>query len=94
MDEIKKKKILSVIDHTLLDPNAEEDRLYRLAEESLKYHTASVCVMPCAVKQLRAKYPDALTVCTVIGFPLGYQTTAAKKAEAKAEKGDEKKDRK
>ena len=83
MDAIKKKKILSIIDHTLLNPNAEEDMLLRLADESLKYHTASVCVMPCAVKRLREKYPDDLTICTVIGFPLGYQTTEAKKAEAK-----------
>ena len=82
MDEIKKKKILSIIDHTLLNPNAEEDMLFRLAEESLEYHTASVCVMPCAVKKLREKYQDTLTICTVIGFPLGYQTTEAKKAEA------------
>lgn len=81
MDKAKKRKILSCIDHTLLKPCATKDQIDKLCEEALAYHTASVCVMPSAVAYVREHFP-ALTVCTVIGFPLGYQTTAAKCAEA------------
>lgn len=82
MDEEKKKKILQCIDHTLLNPCASAAQLNRLCEEALKYHTASVCVMPSAVAYVKNRFPE-LTVCTVIGFPLGYHTTAVKCAEAK-----------
>ncbi len=81
MNEEKRKKILGVIDHTLLDPNADDGRLRRLCEEAAAYGTASVCVAPSAVAKVKAAFPS-LTVCTVIGFPLGYQTAAAKLAEA------------
>lgn len=81
MDQEKKKKIRSCIDHTLLNPCASGEQLNRLCEEALAYHTASVCVMPSAVSYVKERFPE-LTVCTVIGFPLGYNTTAAKCAEA------------
>ena len=82
MNEEKRKKILGVIDHTLLDPNADDGRLRRLCEEAAAYGTASVCVAPSAVAKVKAAFPS-LTVCTVIGFPLGYQTAAAKLAAVK-----------
>lgn len=81
MNEEKKKQILSRIDHTLLKPCADLSELDCLCEEALAYHTAAVCVMPSAVAYVKHRYTD-LNVCTVIGFPLGYHTTAAKCAEA------------
>jgi len=81
MNEAKKKAILGCIDHTLLKPCAAMDQLDKLCEEALTYGTASVCVMPSVVAYIKKKYPD-LNICTVIGFPLGYQTSAAKCAEA------------
>lgn len=80
MNAEKKQAILNRIDHTLLKPCASMEQLDRLCEEALAYHTASVCVMPSVVAYVKEKYP-ALNVCTVVGFPLGYQTTAAKRAE-------------
>lgn len=52
-----------------------------ICEDALKYHTASVCIPPCYVKPAHKNYPD-LNVCTVIGFPNGYNTTEVKVAEA------------
>lgn len=82
MDRNKREKILARIDHTLLKPCATREQLIALCEEALLYHTASVCIMPSEVKWARKAYPS-LKICTVIGFPLGYQTTAAKCAEAR-----------
>ena len=81
MDKAKKEKILRCIDHTLLNPCATGEQLDRLCEEAIAFQTASVCVMPSAVAYGAERFPE-LTVCTVIGFPLGYHTTAAKCAEA------------
>ena len=81
MDEMKKKAIMSRIDHTLLNPCATMEQLDILCEDALRYSTASVCVMPSVVAYVKHRYPE-LNVCTVIGFPLGYHTTAAKCAEA------------
>ena len=81
MDEMKKKAIMSRIDHTLLNPCATTEQLDKLCEDALRYGTASVCVMPSVVAYVKHRYPE-LNVCTVIGFPLGYHTTAAKCAEA------------
>lgn len=82
MDIDKKKRILACIDHTLLKPCATREQLSALCDEALRYHTASVCIMPSVVKWVRKMYPT-LNICTVIGFPLGYQTSAAKCAEAR-----------
>lgn len=81
MNEEKKKAILGCIDHTLLKPCASMEQLNRLCEEAMVHGTASVCVMPSVVSYVKNKYPE-LNICTVIGFPLGYQTTKAKCAEA------------
>lgn len=82
MTNEKKNAILRRIDHTLLKPCATMEQVDRLCAEALAYHTASVCVMPSVISYIRKKYPN-LNICTVIGFPLGYQTTEAKCAEAK-----------
>ena len=71
-------EILSHVDHTLLAPTATWEEMQRLAEEAIRCRTASVCVPPAYVARLRKAYGKELTICTVIGFPLGYDTTAAK----------------
>lgn len=81
MNDEKKKAILGCIDHTLLKPCATMEQLDQLCKEALDYGTASVCVMPSVVDYVKNNYPE-LNICTVIGFPLGYQTTKAKCAEA------------
>ena len=75
---MKASEILSHVDHTLLAPTATWEEMQRLAEEAIRCRTASVCVPPAYVARLRKAYGKELTICTVIGFPLGYDTTAAK----------------
>lgn len=74
-------EILSHIDHTLLRPTATQQEIFALCDEAVQYSTASVCIPPAYVRAVREKYP-ALNICTVIGFPLGYNTTAVKCYEA------------
>ncbi|MCR5590221.1 MAG: deoxyribose-phosphate aldolase [Lachnospiraceae bacterium] len=74
---MEKNEILSRIDHTLLKPFATWEMIEKLCKEAVEHKTASVCVPPCYVKRIRENFPD-LTICTVVGFPLGYETTAAK----------------
>lgn len=75
-------QIFPYIDHTLLKATATEEQITQLCEEALIYHTASVCIPPSYVRFARDKFPE-LNICTVIGFPLGYSTTAVKCFEAK-----------
>lgn len=70
------------IDHTLLRATATWAEIQTLCEEAVRYKTASVCVPPSYVARIHAAYP-ALNICTVIGFPLGYSTTAAKVFETR-----------
>lgn len=70
-------EILSHIDHTLLRPTSTEAEIDCLCGEALRLKTASVCIPPSYVKYAHDKFP-ALNICTVIGFPLGYNTTAVK----------------
>lgn len=86
-----KEQIYSYIDHTLLRPTATWEEICTLCEEALALHTASVCIPPSYVKRVRERYPE-LVICTVIGFPNGYNTTAVKVMETKeaiAEGADE-----
>ena len=80
---MKASEILSHVDHTLLAPTATWEEMKRLADEAIRYRTASVCVPPACVARLREAYGKELTICTVIGFPLGYDTEAAKCAAAR-----------
>ena len=68
------KELLTYVDHTLLRPIATWDEIKVICEDALTYHTASVCIPPDFVASAHNAYPE-LNVCTVIGFPLGYQTT-------------------
>ncbi len=76
------KEILRHVDHTLLAPTATTADILATCDEGLFYHTASVCIPPVFVKAAKAHVGDRLPVCTVIGFPNGYATTAAKCFEA------------
>ena len=80
MDE---KKILSIVDHTLLLQGSTWEEIRLLCEDAMKYQTASVCIPPCYVKQAKEYVKDAMKICTVIGFPNGNQTTAVKVFETK-----------
>lgn len=74
-------EILSHIDHTLLRPTSTTEEIDALCEEAVRLKTASVCIPPSYVRHVNEKYPG-LNICTVIGFPLGYNTTAVKCFEA------------
>lgn len=74
-------KILSMVDHTLLDRAATWEQIKVICDDGLKFSTASVCIPPSYVKQAAEYLGGRLPVCTVIGFPNGYNTTAVKCAE-------------
>ena len=75
-------QLLSHVDHTLLRQDATWPEMQALCDEALHYHTASVCVPPSYVSQCAAYLAGRIPVCTVIGFPNGYATTATKAFEA------------
>lgn len=77
-----KQAILNRCDHTLLKPFSTWEDMIPICEDALKYHTASVCIPPSFVKKAHETYPE-LNICTVIGFPNGYNMTAVKVFEAK-----------
>ncbi|MBC8570874.1 deoxyribose-phosphate aldolase [Zongyangia hominis] len=77
------QKILSMVDHTLLSQTATRQEIFALCDDGIRYHTASVCIPPCYVKDAKEYVAGKLAICTVIGFPNGYMTTAAKVAETK-----------
>ena len=81
------RDILRHVDHTLLKPEASWDEVSQLCEEAMAWGCASVCIPPCYVRQARDAFPT-LTIGTVVGFPLGYDSTAAKVAEARAALAD------
>ena len=75
-------EILSRCDHTLLRTDAGSEEIRRLCDEAVKYGCASVCIPPCHVPGAKKYLAGRVPVCTVIGFPNGYMTTAAKAFEA------------
>jgi deoxyribose-phosphate aldolase len=75
------KKILSCVDHTLLSQSATWADIKLICDDGIKYQTASVCIPPSFVKTAKDYVGDSLKICTVIGFPNGYSTTATKVAE-------------
>ena len=72
------KTILSKCDHTLLGQGATWSDIKAICDDGIKYATASVCIPPSFVKEAKEYVKDALKICTVIGFPNGYNTTAVK----------------
>ena len=76
------KEILSKVDHTLLSQSATWEQIKSICDDGMKYHTASVCIPASYVKQAKDYVGGKLAICTVIGFPNGYDTTKAKCFEA------------
>ena len=76
------KEILSKVDHTLLSQSATWEQIRAICDDGMKYHTASVCIPASYVKQAADYVDGKLPICTVIGFPNGYDTTKAKCFEA------------
>ena len=75
--------ILSHVDHTLLKPEVTWEQIKTLCDEAMEFGCATVCIPPSFVKQAAAYVQGNLKICTVIGFPNGYNTTAAKIFETK-----------
>lgn len=80
---MKREDILAKVDHTYLKPYAVWEDIRQICEDALAYHTATVCIPPSFISRIREAYGDSIKICTVIGFPLGYQVTEAKVTEAK-----------
>ena len=72
------QEILSRCDHTLLRVDATAAEIRALCDQGIRYGCASVCIPPCHVAGAKAYVADRLKICTVIGFPNGYNTTAVK----------------
>ena len=86
------KKIVGMVDHTLLAQSSTWEQIRAICDDGMKYETASVCIPPSFVKQAKEYVGDKLPICTVIGFPNGYNTTAVKcfeTADAVANGADE-----
>jgi len=86
------KEILNKVDHTLLAQNATWEQIRGICDDAVTYGTASVCIPASFVKQAKDYLGDNMAVCTVIGFPNGYSTTATKvfeTADAVANGADE-----
>ena len=71
-------KILSAVDHTLLTQNATWEDIKQILDDGIKYNVASACIPASYVKKAKEYVGDKLPICTVIGFPNGYSTTAVK----------------
>ena len=79
------KKILSMVDHTLLKPESTWAQIQQICDDAITYQTATVCIPASYVARCKAYMQEkgsSVGVCTVIGFPTGYSTTAAKVFEA------------
>ena len=79
---MKLQDILSKVDHTLLSPAATWDEIKAICDDGMRFKTASVCIPASYVKVAKEYVGDRLPICTVIGFPCGYSTTAVKCFEA------------
>lgn len=73
-----KKDILKIVDHTLLTQTSTWEQIKEILDDGMKYETASACIPPLFVKRAKEYVKESLPICTVIGFPNGYNTTAVK----------------
>lgn len=80
---MSKKEILSIVDHTMLAQTATWEDVRQTLDDALKYGTASACIPPAYVKQAAGHVNGKVPICTVIGFPNGYHSTAVKVHETK-----------
>ncbi len=79
---MNKNEILNIVDHTLLAQTATWEEIKEILDDAIKYDTASACIPASYVKQAADYVAGKLPICTVIGFPNGYSTTAVKVVEA------------
>jgi deoxyribose-phosphate aldolase len=79
---MKIEEILTYVDHTLLKQDARWEDIKAICDDGIKYHTASVCIPASFVKRASDYIDSKIPICTVIGFPNGYSTTASKCFEA------------
>lgn len=80
---MKNEEILRHVDHTLLAQTAVWEEIRQICDDAITYQTASVCIPASYVKRAKEYVQDRMAVCTVIGFPNGYSTTASKEIETK-----------
>lgn len=75
---MNKQDILKKVDHTILSQTAKWEDVKRICDDGIKYNVASVCIPPCYVEEAKKYVGEKLKICTVIGFPNGYNTTNVK----------------
>ena len=80
---MNREDILKRVDHTLLSQTATWEEIQTICDDAICYGTASVCIPPSYVKRVKDYVGDRMAVCTVIGFPNGYNTTAVKAFETR-----------
>ena len=80
---MEKKEIFKAVDHTLLTQGATWEEIKEICDDAVAYGTASVCIPPSYVERASKYLAGKMPVCTVIGFPNGYQTTKVKVFETK-----------
>lgn len=80
---MEQKKVLGIVDHTLLGVTSTWDEIRQILDDAMKYETASACIPAAYVKEAADYVDGKLAICTVIGFPNGYNTTAVKVFETK-----------
>lgn len=78
-----KRRILNAVDHTLLGQTCTFDEIKQICDDGMNFEVASVCIPPAYVKRAKEYAGEKLAICTVIGFPNGYMTTATKVFETK-----------
>lgn len=79
---MNRQELLKHIDHTQLKAFATWEDIRQLCDEAVTYRTASVCIPPSYIRRVHDVYGERINICTVIGFPLGYSSTASKLQEA------------
>lgn len=80
---MNKEEILKMVDHTLLKQQATWEEIKQICDDGIKYHTASACIPASFVCKAKEYVKNQIKICTVIGFPNGYSTTAVKVYETK-----------
>lgn len=80
---MNQKEILKKVDHTLLSQTATWQEIKEICDDAIHYEAASVCIPPSYVKRAKEYASKKMKICTVIGFPNGYHTTAVKEFETK-----------
>jgi len=80
---MNREEILKRVDHTLLAQTAKWEEVKQICDDAIAYGTASVCIPPSYVGRVKEYVGSRMAVCTVIGFPNGYHTTAVKVFETK-----------